>query len=174
MPLSVLYFRCQLDALGALAAAIRGWDMTKIEFDELLRSLDFDEPVNPISMSDGLQVDWSQDGRLKSLRLMSDGQVKGWRIDNAEQESLAGVCRVENLSFTVERQRDEFGEPEETLQQWQCRWITVIIRGAQNQLVCSFCSKTSKQSKMMVPGRQGALICDECVRLIGAIMNEQT
>jgi hypothetical protein len=145
----------------------------KVEFDEFLRSLDFDDPINPISISDGLQADWSQDGGLKSLRLMSGGQVIGWRLDNAEQESLASVSRVENLSFTVERQRDEFGEPEETLRQWQCRWITDIVRKAQNQLVCSFCSKTSKQAKMMVPGRQGALICDECVRLIGAIMNEQ-
>jgi hypothetical protein len=147
--------------------------MTKVEFEEFLKSLDFKDPVNTVTDTDGLQATWSQDGHLTSLRFVSKGEVKGWQLNDADHEDLAAVSRLDNLFFTSERQTDEFGNPEETMQQWQRRWITIIVQKAQNQMVCSFCERNSKQVKLMVPGRHGVLICDECVALIGSLISEQ-
>ncbi len=147
--------------------------MKRSELDEILRGLDFKDPVHGISDLDGLQAEWSSDGDLKRLRFVSRGHSVGWDIDHVQSEATAKIARAGTWTFAATRLCDEFGNPEETLAGWVRRWVSAVVRHGQNSLICSFCERNSKQAKAMMPGTLGAFICDQCALMIADIMRDQ-
>jgi hypothetical protein len=147
--------------------------MTKLELERLLKELNYEGQVQSNSRGDGLHAEWSSDGNLQRLKLIFGGNAVGWSIYQATSEASAKIMREGTWTFADTRLRDEHGNPEEPLNAWLKRWVTAVVRHAQDLIICSFCEKTSKEVKAMVPGTPGTFICDLCALLIADLIRDQ-
>lgn len=148
--------------------------MDRAQLSALLKKHGYQEPIKKIDEADGVQAEWTKDGRLKTLRFVYMGAMFGWSLNDANDQDSAFVTRKEKLSFLEERFCDDAGNPEESYDGWLERWVMEVSRFALGQVSCSFCARSQKEVAKLVSGRLGSFICDECILLLADVVTEDS